>query len=213
MGDKKAFEEQTKKQFTVWSRPYDSFAFRTYFEPLYQKIIATLDNNSSSYIRTGSRVLDIACGTGEVITRLAQHFPAASCTGIDITPAMVAKAKEKTKLLPNASITEGNATAIPFENELFDVIVCSEAFHHFWEPEHALAEMYRVLKKDGTLLIADPGRDSITQKVIFGFFGPIVETLKHIYTKKELQTLLTQSGFTTVSIMTYRMNNFFLCKK
>lgn len=101
-------------------------------------------------IRPGQRVLDVACGTG--VVALAAARVGAHVTGLDLTPELVAHARE------NASITgadiawhEGDAEALPFEEASFDVVVSQ--FGHMFAPRPTVAtdEMLRVLKPGGTI--------------------------------------------------------------
>jgi ubiquinone/menaquinone biosynthesis C-methylase UbiE len=100
-------------------------------------------------------VLDIACGPGLVTTAFAKK--AKHVTGLDITPAMIEKAKEiqKDKKLENISWKIGDATNLPFDDESFSMVITRYSFHHFTEPEMVLKEMKRVCKKDGKIMVVD----------------------------------------------------------
>lgn len=100
-------------------------------------------------------VLDIACGSGLVTTAFA--LKAKHATGIDITPAMIEKAKEiqKEKGLRNLSWQIGDVTKLPFDGESFSMVITRYSFHHFVDPANVLSEMKRVCKKGGTLMIVD----------------------------------------------------------
>ena len=100
-------------------------------------------------------VLDIACGPGLVTTAFA--IEAKHVTGIDITPAMIEKAKkiQKDKKLENISWKIGDVTDLPFDDESFSMVITRYSFHHFIEPESVFNEMKRVCKKDGTIMVVD----------------------------------------------------------
>lgn len=151
------FEADTKQLFSGWAGRYDSSLFLLYFERLYCRILEILAQHGRDYISPGATVLDIACGTGEVLFRLATQHPKTSFIGIDLTVAMVEAAREKTKLLPNVEIKEGNAERLSFSDQAFDAVLCSEAFHHFSNPKQALEDMHRVAKDRSLLLLVDPG--------------------------------------------------------
>jgi ubiquinone/menaquinone biosynthesis C-methylase UbiE len=103
----------------------------------------------------GSRVLDVACGPG--FLTLAFAGACASARGIDATPAFVerARAVARERCIANASFAVGDVTALPEPDSAWDVVACRAAFHHFPDPARALAEMARVAKPGGTLLVAD----------------------------------------------------------
>ena len=100
-------------------------------------------------------VLDIACGSGLVTTAFAS--PAKHATGIDITPAMIEKAKQiqKEKGLTNLSWEIGDVTKLRFDEESFSMVITGYSFHHFVDPAEVLGEMNRVCKKGGTLMVVD----------------------------------------------------------
>src|SRR5688572_14551801 len=87
-----------------------------------------------------SRVLDLACGPGIVTAALAPY--AGAVTALDLTPTMVARARQRSRDdgLSNVHCALGLAEALPFADETFDVIVNRSALHHFPYPDVALAE-------------------------------------------------------------------------
>ncbi len=104
-------------------------------------------------IRSGQRVLDVACGTG--VVALTAGRAGASVEGLDLTPELVVRARENAALMRiEASFQEGDAEALPFSDATFDVVV-SQFGHMFApRPDVAIAEMLRVLKPGGTVAFA-----------------------------------------------------------
>jgi ubiquinone/menaquinone biosynthesis C-methylase UbiE len=105
---------------------------------------------------TGSeRVLDIATGPGLIAEAFARA--AREVVGVDLTEAMlaIAEARRKERNIANLSFRRGDVQELPFEAGEFDVVVCRFAFHHFEEPGRVLAEMARVCRKNGTVLVED----------------------------------------------------------
>jgi ubiquinone/menaquinone biosynthesis C-methylase UbiE len=104
---------------------------------------------------TSDDALDIACGPGIV----ACHFAplVAHITGIDITPEMVrqAEAAHRARGLTNMAWRVAPAEPLPFENDSFSLVLTRYSFHHFQYPERVVAEMLRVCKPGGRILIAD----------------------------------------------------------
>ncbi len=101
------------------------------------------------------RALDVACGPGLLARALAPRV--ASFTGVDLTEAMIAKAREiaTREALGNARFEVGDATALPFADGSFDLAVTRLALHHIPEPAKVLAEMARVLAPGGKLAVFD----------------------------------------------------------
>lgn len=101
------------------------------------------------------RVLDVATGGGHAAFALAPH--AAEVVALDLTRPMleVAQKEADARGLTNISYVEGDAQALPFADESFDVVACRQAPHHFPRIEQAVSEWARVLKPGGRLLLID----------------------------------------------------------
>lgn len=210
----KDFETLTQRQFKKWSPFYDSKPVRLfYFERIYQKILYTIRARVHIYLLPGSRFLDVACGTGEVIFRLAQEFPSVEFTGADFSEEMLAIARQKTAHLKNVKIINANVRNLPFPNKSFDTVLCSDAFHHFASPEESLKEISRVVKDNGFLFLIDPSYDTLFQKIALSIFGALFETAKKYYSEKELSTLSKEAGFKANHVFNYYFTNFFIYKK
>jgi SAM-dependent methyltransferase len=100
-------------------------------------------------------VLDVACGPGLVVAAFAKVCRHA--TGIDLTPAMIEKAREHTAALAltNVDWRIGNVLPLPFPDRSFSMVVSRFAFHHFPEPLPVLREMLRVCARPGRIVVAD----------------------------------------------------------
>jgi ubiquinone/menaquinone biosynthesis C-methylase UbiE len=101
------------------------------------------------------RVLDVACGPG--FLTMAFAAVAARADGLDATDAFLdhARAEAGGRGLNNVEFRSGDAQRLPFDDAAFDIVSCRAAFHHFEHPERVLAEMKRVAKPGGRLLVAD----------------------------------------------------------
>jgi ubiquinone/menaquinone biosynthesis C-methylase UbiE len=101
----------------------------------------------------GDRVLDIACGTG-IVARVARERLGENghVIGVDVSPQMLAVARTVT---PAIDWREGDASALPLaEGERVDVILCQQGLQFFPDRTAAVAEMRRVSKRGGRLLVA-----------------------------------------------------------
>ena len=114
---------------------------------------------SAARLRSGERVLDVACGTG-IIARLAAERvgPDGSVVGVDVAPDMIEVARSVS--LP-AGIEihwrQGNAASLPVPDGSFDVVLCQMALMLFQDKAAALAEMRRVLNAGGRVTLNTPG--------------------------------------------------------
>jgi len=105
-------------------------------------------------------VLDVACGPGLVacaFAQVAQHV-----TGVDITPAMIDRAKrlQAEKGLHNLTWDIANVEALPYDDAAFSLVVSRYTFHHFINPRAVLAEMKRVCTPGGKVVVIDVAPDA-----------------------------------------------------
>src|SRR5262249_3303955 len=99
--------------------------------------------------------LDVACGPGSVVAAFAQRVHRAE--GLDATEAMLEEARKLAARqgLRNVGWHQGDVYALPFADEAFDIGSCRYAFHHLLEPGCALAEMVRVCRHGGRVVLCD----------------------------------------------------------
>lgn len=100
-------------------------------------------------------VLDVACGPGLVACEFARHCR--HVTGLDLTPAMIVQAEQRqTEIgLANLSWQVGDVQPLPYADDSFSLVITRYSFHHFLNPSAALAEMIRVCRPGGRVLVAD----------------------------------------------------------
>jgi ubiquinone/menaquinone biosynthesis C-methylase UbiE len=100
-------------------------------------------------------VLDVACGPGLVACEFARH--AGHVTGIDITPEMIgqARARQLEKKLVNMSWQVGDVSPLLFPDARFSIVITRYSFHHFLDPASVLAEMIRVCRPGGRVMVVD----------------------------------------------------------
>lgn len=100
-----------------------------------------------------SDLLDCGCGTGPMISLLYEKDSTKNYTGLDITPKMIEVANSKN--LKGVRFVVGDCENIPFEKDSFDVIICSNSFHHYPNPQSFFNSVNRVLKSGGRLILQD----------------------------------------------------------
>lgn len=91
--------------------------------------------------------LDNGCGTGILLERL---FAGQLVLGLDLSWGMLTKAQPRSRYL-----TQASSLALPFPKETFDLVIARSLLHHLPDPEKGLAEMSRVLKSTGQVILAD----------------------------------------------------------
>lgn len=148
------------------TRYYDAFS-STYDEGRDRGYHRLIDDQAAAIVRrvaTGRTALEVGCGTGLVMQRVAGF--AAHVTGIDVSPGMLARARER-----GLDVREASATALPFPDAAFDVVYSFKVLAHVDPVEPALAEMARVTRPGGHLVFDAYNRDSL-RFLVKRAFGP-----------------------------------------
>lgn len=188
MKTKQQLKELSISEFTQAADRYESKNAGVYniCKKDYPDILAEIEKEPFTDL------LDAGCGTAPMISLLIERFPDAHFTGIDLTPKMIEVAKAKN--LPNTTFVCGDCEQLPFDSESFDVIICSQSFHHYPNPLAFLENVHRCLRKNGRLIL----RDMTTGNRLLHWFAnkielPILNRLGygdvHCYNQKELQEL------------------------
>ena len=150
-------------------------------------------------------VVDVGCGTGTLALELLRRSPSLQLTGIDADPEILARAQRKVTSAGGAvSLLHGRAEALPVDDGVADCVVSSLLLHHLHQEgkELALAEMRRVLRPDGRLVVADWGRphDAIMRMAFLSvqLLDGFASTQPHV--AGELPHTIVRAGFTVLGI-------------
>lgn len=154
-------------------------------------------------IAPDAAVLDIGCGGGATLRRLAARAPLGHITGLDYSEVSVAcSAAFNADVIAagRMEVVQGSVEQLPFEDERFDLITTVESFYFWPQPQENLKEVHRVLKTGGSfLLIADihedgtlspETRDNIER---YHLFNP---------TKEQFEALFRAAGFRHIELHT-----------
>lgn len=145
------------EQFSNWARRFAEL-------PIHSEADGMARILAAAAVDPASRALDVACGPGIVACALATR--AAHVAGVDLTPAMIeqGRLRQRAAGLENIEWRVGDATGLPFEDACFDVVVTRYSFHHIQQPALALAEMKRVCRPGGRIVVVDAAPSAQTQE-------------------------------------------------
>ncbi len=142
-------------------------------------------------------LLDAGCGTGAVISLLSEKYPHKKYTGIDLSPKMIDVAKLKNI---NADFICGDCENLPFNDNSFDVVICSQSFHHYPDPEKFFSNVLRVLRPGGRLILRDmTASNSVLLWLINHIEIPISNRIfkkgdVHVYSRNDIERLCEYAG-------------------
>jgi len=153
-------------------------------------------------------VLDVGCGSGELLRMIAEFARAtgrrASLTGVDLNPISSATTQSESKEFSEISSVRGDALLLPFADDSFDYAISSLFFHHLTDQQiiEALREMSRVARH--RIVVIDLHRDPVAYVgykifcVVFGI-SPLVRhdgslSIKTGFRESDLRGLATESG-------------------
>lgn len=183
----------------------------------YAKLADAYERKWSHYVRAtaeqtlartvfdpGMSVLDVGCGTGELLHRLKRSHRGGLLAGVDPSGEMLALARRR--LPPEVILLRAWAERIPFPDRQFDLVISCNMFHYIADPQVAVAEMRRVLKPGGSLVITDWCDDYLACWLCGLLLRVFRRPFHRLYGSKSCRSLLQQSGLQDLSIERYKIN-------
>jgi ubiquinone/menaquinone biosynthesis C-methylase UbiE len=163
------------------------------------------------------RGLDIGTGPGQIVLKLARRLTLWKFIGADRAPRMIEQATAALAASPELAgrvvfeVADGNR--LPFEDASFDLVMCNSVLHHLAKPKNLLAEMARLAKPKGAILLRDLRRPS---RLAYGlhvrwhgrhYSGAMRklyrDSVRAAYTPLELQGLLEASPLRDANVFAY----------
>jgi ubiquinone/menaquinone biosynthesis C-methylase UbiE len=146
-------------------------------------------------LAAASRILEIGSGTGWLAAALGRRAPAARLLCIDFAHAMLAAARQRS---PAAAFIQGEAERLPVRSAAIDVVICHNSFPHFDDRERALAEIGRVLRPAGHLLIVHNLAREAVNAIHRTAGGPIAHD--ELLPAAALRELLRRAGYEAIAV-------------
>jgi ubiquinone/menaquinone biosynthesis C-methylase UbiE len=189
---------QAAEEFMRWSESYDRCILQwLLFGPSHRVLIHRIREVAGTQPRT---ILDVGCGTGLFASRLQGALPQVAVYAVDLVSDMLAKGQPRWRrhrehVLP----VQGDSERLPFPSETFDIVTCANSFHHYPHQDRAIAEMRRVLRPGGRLMVIDGYRDSLWGWFIFDVCVGRVEGEVHHASARRFRELMTQAGLQAIA--------------
>lgn len=177
------YKENSRRAFDRQAPTYDTASFGSHARGLYPILLSQLAQLPRR------RVLDVGCGTGELLRMVGERFPETTRTGLDLSAEMLSVARHK--LGEGVELVQGDAERLPFADGAFDVVLCCDSFHHYPNPRAALAQFARVLQPGGILLLGECTAPAGVRAVTNLLLPLSREGDVRIYSARELEELLS----------------------
>ena len=196
----------------TYSRNYfigrDSFFYKFGYGRFMKFYFNNLFKPLKFYIREikAGKVLDVGCAYGFMLEKFPDTFEK---FGIDISDYAIAEAKKR---LLNAILTVSNIEdVLPFTEEFFDIVICNDVLEHLENPENALNNIQRVLKRGGILYLTAPNLNWVRKKIFA--YADKKEYHISLFPHEALLNLLVKSGFEIIDHWTYTNLTYFFFLK
>lgn len=183
------FLANKKFLFNNWASSYDWIFPSVFYRAIHQRLLEYVD------LPERVNVLDLGCGTGRLLERLATKFPDLRGTGLDLSPNMLRMARLSNRHHPRLIYIEGKAESLPFGEAQFDAVFSTISFLHYLEPQQVLSEVARVLKPSGRFYLVDFTSKKQTEPEKL----PISPLGIRFYSPKQREILGSSSGLLCVS--------------
>lgn len=187
MEGKGVVDHPVARQYDRWASVYDRL-WRHYVD---QTIPVLWD---AAAVRPGERVLDVGCGTGAFETHAIAAGAENSMVGVDLSEKMLDRARAKCADASQITFQQADVHALPFSPDRFDVVVSGNTFHYFDAPDQALAEMRRVLRPGGRIVILDWCQDFWMCRVMDRVLGVVDPAYRRCYGLSEMQAFIDKAG-------------------
>ncbi|MFO0142348.1 MAG: class I SAM-dependent methyltransferase [Aphanizomenon sp.] len=177
-----------KELFDRWANSYD-WTFPSFiYQAIHKRLLSQVE------LSANANVLDLGCGTGRLLNRLANQFPEITGTGLDLSPQMLRIARQNNRHRPRLIYLEGNAENLPFAEGQFNAVFNSISFLHYPQPDQVLNEVARVLSPGGKFYLVDITFNNSSPCQI----TPHSPTGIRFYSQKQREEMGNNAGLTCV---------------
>jgi len=196
--------------------------WRTFTEKTLAETLAMIDvialRSVSEQLGRSPRLLDVACGTGILLRQLLDQVPGVEAYGVDASEDMLAQARATLKDRPHVHVERvqigtGETAGLPYAQESFDLITCTNALHDIPDPEAMLAGLGRLLASGGQLVVEDfaPREPRFFWSAFEWLLRRIERNNVNAYTLSEAQALCKQAGLQVVSCKMFTVDWLWHC--
>ena len=185
----------------------------------YDKLAGSYDRRWAGYVAAstrktlqrlsvgpGARILDVGCGTGELLKAVRQQHRDVFIAGVDLSQEMLRVAAQKFGAA--GSVVHADAHHLPFADAAFDIVTSVSAFHYLHGPARVLVEARRVLKPQGRIVITDWCGDFLGCRFLAWLLPVLGKAHERTFRVRELVDAVTAAGYADIAVDKYRIDLF-----
>jgi SAM-dependent methyltransferase len=185
-----SLEQHLREEFNRWAEAGRGDDMEQSHLPIVEPMLALIE------FEPQDRVLDVGCGTGWLVRRIAPLVSAGVAAGMDVSDAMLERAKTLSVQLPNVVFAHGGVSAIPWDSGHFTKALSVESAYYWPDPAQGVREIFRVLSPGGAVwILINYYRDNPHCHQ----WGELLKVPTHLYSAEEWSELFRQAGFHAVS--------------
>ena len=182
-----------QQKWDSWARSFDRKIY-DFFRFMQKRTISLTALKEKDYF------LDIGCGTGWAVRYASRIIKEnGKAFGIDLSPKMIEIAKANSPNNQNVFFFQANSENLPFEDNFFEYIICTNSFHHYLDPLKVLDEVFRVLKKEGEIYILDVTTDGFLAKMLDKGFQKTEQEHVKYYSTQEFKDFYAKANLNYIT--------------
>ena len=182
------FYQQKENFFNLWAPYYDCWFTTFFYQAIHQRLLEYVN------LKDNASVLDLGCGTGLLLNRLAAKFPTVKGVGLDISPLMLRRARAQNRFHKRLIFVSGNTESLSFADEQFDAVFCTMSFLHYPHPQQVFHQVSRVLTNGGRFYLVEVYRGEHN----FSSFIPWIGEMR-FYNRQQRERLGTEAGLGVIA--------------
>ena len=182
------FYRQKENFFNLWAPFYDCLFTTVFYQAIHQRLLEYVE------LKENAAVLDLGCGTGRLMNRLAAEFPTVRAIGLDLSSKMLREARTRNRYHKRLIFVSGRAESLSFADRQFDAVFCTISLLHYPHPQQVFHQVSRVLAPGGRFYLVDGYRGEHS----FSSFVPWIGEMR-LYNRQQREQLGTEAGLSAIA--------------
>ena len=182
------FYQHKENFFDLWAPYYDCWLTTFFYQAIHQRLLEYVE------LPENASVLDMGCGTGLLLNRLAAKFTTVKGVGLDLSPLMLRRARTQNRFHKRLIFVSGNTESLSFADEQFDAVFCTMSFLHYPHPQQVFHQVSRVLADGGKFYFVEVERRENQIPSLLPWIGEM-----KFYNRQQRERLGTEAGLELIA--------------